>query len=95
MKMKILFMTLVLALMLMSGSALKCYQCSMRKDGKCHYEIETCKDNKSTCFSGERFSQICLNLITFKRCMPASLCYHLLKRKDYRDVKCCVTNFCN
>ncbi|KAK3556740.1 hypothetical protein QTP70_015065 [Hemibagrus guttatus] len=95
MKSQIAFVTLVLAMILISGSALKCYNCNLDKPGKCRLQLETCKDKNAVCSSGERYFPIDNSTLFFQQCMLPLKCFGLQKHKEYQNVKCCQGNFCN
>ncbi|MCI4390849.1 hypothetical protein PGIGA_G00127700 [Pangasianodon gigas] len=89
--MKTLFLTLVLALMLMSGSALKCNNCVPLSGGKCTTTIETCGYKKDACISA-RFT--IYPYTYFRRCISMSDCL-LLQANSNIVARCCQRDLCN
>ncbi|KAL7851211.1 hypothetical protein AOLI_G00215670 [Acnodon oligacanthus] len=88
--MKTLLVTL-LAMLLMSGSALKCNHCVPRPGGKCTTTTETCGFNQNACVSGmfTRFP-----FIYFKRCISLSDCI-VMQGTPYINARCCQSDRCN
>ncbi|KAB5577446.1 hypothetical protein PHYPO_G00210350 [Pangasianodon hypophthalmus] len=86
--MKMLLVTLALALLLTSGSALQCHRCL--PGVPC--TIETCKSGQDTC--------IATRLVTGhgsfvgKRCLTQAQCSDYQKSSKF-PAKCCGTDLCN
>ncbi|KAF7692495.1 hypothetical protein HF521_010105 [Silurus meridionalis] len=89
--MKTLILTLVFALMLMSGSALKCKKCSASKGGRCTTTTETCGYKQDACVSAI-FTQYPFGY--FKRCIAMSDCL-LLQGTPTITAVCCQRDLCN
>ncbi|XP_047671675.1 probable weak neurotoxin 3FTx-Lio1 [Tachysurus fulvidraco] len=87
--MKILFLTLVLALMLMSGSSLKCYKCNSGLGEKCFLLPDPC-NWQNACISSVSKTGTSVT----KRCISMAECVNLKQNPDY-NVHCCRTDFCN
>ncbi|XP_062843614.1 CD59B glycoprotein-like [Trichomycterus rosablanca] len=86
--MKTLFVTLVLALLLMTGSALKCNNCISKG---CYNTVETCGYKQDACVSA-----IAKNFpfTYFRRCIAMSDCF-ILQASNLFNVRCCQTDRCN
>ncbi|XP_060761339.1 CD59A glycoprotein-like [Neoarius graeffei] len=89
--MKTLVLTLVLALMLMSGSALKCYHCVPRYDGSCTTTTETCGYKKDACVSAYFTNR---PFTYFRRCISRSDCL-ILQASPSIKARCCQSDLCN
>ncbi|KAK2868544.1 hypothetical protein Q7C36_000415 [Tachysurus vachellii] len=86
--MKMLLVTLALALLLTSGSALKCHKCT--PDGKC--SIETCTSGQDTCVATKVFTRV--DLFVVKKCLTQAQCVEM-KKSNKSPVACCGTDLCN
>ncbi|XP_027032434.1 secreted Ly-6/uPAR domain-containing protein 2-like [Tachysurus fulvidraco] len=86
--MKMLLVTLALALLLTSGSALKCHKCT--PDGKC--SIVTCTSGQDTCVATRVFTPS--GSFVGKRCLTRAQCLQLQKTNKF-PVACCGTDLCN
>ncbi|KAL7842335.1 hypothetical protein SRHO_G00240240 [Serrasalmus rhombeus] len=89
--MKTLLVTLLLAMLLMSGSALKCNRCVPRSGGRCTTTTETCGFNHNACVSG-MFTKFPFTY--FKRCISLSDCL-IMQGTPYISARCCQTDRCN
>ncbi|XP_053342938.1 CD59B glycoprotein-like [Clarias gariepinus] len=89
--MKTLLLALCLALMLLSGSALKCNNCVPRSGGRCTNTVETCGYKKDACISA-RFTNYPFNY--FRRCIAMSDCL-LLQSTSGIVAQCCQRDLCN
>ncbi|XP_058274000.1 CD59 glycoprotein-like [Hemibagrus wyckioides] len=89
--MKTLVLALVFALMLMSGSALKCNNCVPLSGTRCTNKIETCGYKKDACISA-RFTIYPYSY--FRRCISMSDCF-LLQSISSIVARCCQTDLCN
>ncbi|XP_072525206.1 CD59 glycoprotein-like [Salminus brasiliensis] len=90
---KILLVTLLLAGLLMSGSALKCNHCISRQGSgnSCRVTTETCGYNKDACVSA-RFTT--LPYSHFRRCIAMSDCL-ILQMTPNIKARCCQRDLCN
>ncbi|KAG7326045.1 hypothetical protein KOW79_010970 [Hemibagrus wyckioides] len=84
--MTILFLTLVLALMLMSGSSLKCNRCFTLVGEKCKSVPEPCL-GEDACVSSVMKKQSYLNRSLMKRCIRMAECLRLKKNPDFKERK--------
>ncbi|KAI5616502.1 CD59B glycoprotein-like, partial [Silurus asotus] len=89
--MKTLILTLVFALMLMSGSALKCKKCIAPSGGRCTTTTETCGIRQDACISAI-FTNYPFGY--FKRCSAMSDCLLLQGTQGIRAT-CCQRDLCN
>ncbi|XP_036412625.1 phospholipase A2 inhibitor and Ly6/PLAUR domain-containing protein-like [Colossoma macropomum] len=89
--MKTLLVALLLAMLLMSGSALKCNRCVPRPGGRCTTTTETCSFNQDACVSG-MFTRFPFTY--FKRCIKLSECL-IMQRTSYINARCCQSDRCN
>ncbi|KAL6467994.1 hypothetical protein MHYP_G00236710 [Metynnis hypsauchen] len=89
--MKTLLVTLLLAMLLMSGSALKCNRCVPRPGGRCTNTKETCSFNQNACVSGT-FTKF--PFTHFKRCTSLSDCL-IMQATPTINARCCQTDLCN
>ncbi|XP_065132716.1 CD59 glycoprotein-like [Paramisgurnus dabryanus] len=90
--MKVLLLSLILALLLADGFALKCNKCVPgTPGGSCVTTQETCGYNKNTCVSA-RF--LITPFSSFRRCISMSDCL-ILQANRYITARCCQTDLCN
>ncbi|XP_036412159.1 CD59 glycoprotein-like [Colossoma macropomum] len=90
--MKTLTVTLLLAMLLMSGSALKCNNCiSSPHGGRCVITTESCGFGKDTCISAI-FNTYPFSY--FRRCISMSDCL-ILQATLNINARCCQTDLCN
>ncbi|KAG9278637.1 CD59A glycoprotein [Astyanax mexicanus] len=87
---KILLVTLLLAGMIISGSALQCYFCVPESGKPCNPTIENCGPGKDTCFQGVRS----IPSLIQKKCMRMEECEDKRDSRSMR-VQCCQTDLCN
>ncbi|XP_053507996.1 CD59 glycoprotein [Ictalurus furcatus] len=90
--MKTLVLTLFLALMLMSGSALKCNYCISRNGVRCTTTTETCSYKQDACVSA--FFVLPTSSSYFRRCISMADC-SLLQVSSSIRARCCQTDLCN
>ncbi|XP_060761340.1 CD59 glycoprotein-like [Neoarius graeffei] len=89
--MKTLVLTLVLSLMLMSGSALKCHHCLPQVRSKCISTIEVCSSQDDACLS----AHFTIYPFTyFRRCSSLSDCL-ILQTSPSIKARCCQSDLCN
>ncbi|XP_035384345.1 cytotoxin 7-like [Electrophorus electricus] len=86
--MRTLLVTLVVALLVMSGSTLKCNRCINKG---CYNTVETCAFGNNACISA-LFTRYPFNY--FRRCSTMTECL-LLSRTPGINAVCCHTDRCN
>ncbi|CAL8369662.1 unnamed protein product [Boreogadus saida] len=90
--MKFLVLSLALALVLTTGSALNCHRCVSRRAGEsCDLVVESCRPEKDACAAAKFLSA---PHGQYQKCMAMSDC-EMLKMNSYIDMKCCADNMCN
>ncbi|KAI5092775.1 CD59 glycoprotein-like [Silurus meridionalis] len=89
--MKTLVLVLVLAMMLMSGSALQCNYCVPVKDHRCRMTSEICQGEKDTCASVIYTDN---PMKHFRKCMTKKDCRVYDETPNVHAV-CCQWNNCN
>ncbi|KAK2843903.1 hypothetical protein Q7C36_012119 [Tachysurus vachellii] len=86
--MKMLLVTLALALLLTSGSALKCHKYTFDRKSS----IETCTSGQDTCVARIVYSP--RGSFLSKRCSTRAECVEMQKTNKF-PVACCGTDLCN
>nr|XP_055057407.1 CD59B glycoprotein-like [Misgurnus anguillicaudatus] len=89
--MKVLLLSLVLALLLADGFALKCNNCVPRSGGRCSTTRETCGYKQDACVSA-RFTIYPFSY--FRRCIAMSDCM-ILRASAHISASCCQSDLCN
>uniref|UniRef100_A0A3B4D2U2 UPAR/Ly6 domain-containing protein n=1 Tax=Pygocentrus nattereri TaxID=42514 RepID=A0A3B4D2U2_PYGNA len=89
--MKTLLVTLLLAMLLMSGSALKCNHCVPRPGGRCTNTMQTCGFNQNACVSGT-FTKY--PFTHFRRCTSLTDCL-IMQATPTINARCCQSDLCN
>ncbi|KAJ3594751.1 hypothetical protein NHX12_004058 [Muraenolepis orangiensis] len=90
--MKFLVLSLALALVLTTGSALKCHRCVSRRAGEsCDLLTESCRPGKDAC-AAARFLRAPFG--QYQKCMAMRDC-EMLKMNAYIDIQCCDGDMCN
>ncbi|KAF4076492.1 hypothetical protein AMELA_G00215670 [Ameiurus melas] len=90
--MKTLVLTLGLALMLMSASALKCNHCISRNGVRCTTTTETCGYKQDACVSAIFLPPSPPSY--FRRCISMADCL-LLQTTSSIQARCCQRDLCN
>ncbi|XP_073728955.1 CD59 glycoprotein-like [Misgurnus anguillicaudatus] len=91
--MKVLLLSLVLALLLADGFALKCYHCVPgTPGGSCVTKQETCGYKKDACVSA---SFLTTPYSHFRRCISMSDCMILQSSPLISVSTCCQKDLCN
>ncbi|KAM8839685.1 CD59 glycoprotein isoform 1-T3 [Synchiropus picturatus] len=90
--MKLLVLTVTVALLFAAGEALTCHRCIPRQAGHaCVVTEQRCNPEKDACVSAKflrpPFGQ-------FQKCMAMSDC-NMLRMNAYIDIKCCAEDLCN
>ncbi|KAM9789434.1 CD59 glycoprotein [Neosynchiropus ocellatus] len=90
--MKLLVLTVTVALLFAAGEALTCYRCIPKQAGlPCELSEETCKPGKDACASAKFLSS---PFGQYQKCMAMSDC-NMLRMNSFIDMKCCAEDLCN
>ncbi|XP_026875475.2 gamma-bungarotoxin-like [Electrophorus electricus] len=89
--MRTLLVTLVLAMLVMSASTLKCYTCIRFPGDACSNFTEECPSEKNACINGV-LTRYPFDII--RRCIRMSDCMLLMKTPGINAV-CCQSDHCN
>ncbi|XP_015237699.1 CD59 glycoprotein [Cyprinodon tularosa] len=90
--MKLLVLTLTLALLFTAGWALRCHRCVPKQaGGSCQRTEETCRPDKDACVAAKFLRQ---PFGRFQRCIALRDC-KMLQMNAYIDINCCTEDMCN
>ncbi|XP_053739733.1 CD59 glycoprotein-like [Synchiropus splendidus] len=90
--MKLLVLSVTVAMLFAAGDGLRCYHCSPPPDGRnCEVKVETCPPGKDACTAVTFLTE---PYISYQECVAMSDC-RMWQMNSHFDMKCCAEDLCN